>query len=192
MNKKPQHLLFFFGEALLMRGFNIKCLQMPRNAVTKHIFTIYIYICLPCFLDYTVSTTVCNLNSSCWDSLAQIEERSSSIVRYKLLRVKVHFSWTKLGFVDPYLRNLNFVCRSGMHAHRNSSCSKDGFSATCWSCSNLTEKGHHIWSGYWRGVLGDYLSVTSQLMVECRNDRAENALGLGWEKWANMTKLLPV
>ena len=73
------------------------------------------YICLPCFLDYTVSTTVCNLNSSCWDSLAQIEARSSSIVWYKLLRVKVHFSWTKLGFADPYSRNLNFVCRSGMH-----------------------------------------------------------------------------
>ena len=29
-------------------------------------------------------------------------------------------------------------------------------------------------------VLGGYLSVTSQLMVESRNDRAENAWGLGW------------
>ena len=29
-------------------------------------------------------------------------------------------------------------------------------------------------------VLGEYLSVTSQLMVESRNDRAENAWGLGW------------
>ena len=89
---------------------------MPRNAVTKHVLTIYAR--LPCFLVYRVSTTVCNLNSSCRDSLAQIEERSSSIVWYKLLRVKVQkvrFSWTKLGFADPYLRNLNFVCRCGMH-----------------------------------------------------------------------------
>ena len=28
--------------------------------------------------------------------------------------------------------------------------------------------------------LDEYLSVTSQLMVESRNDRAENAWGLGW------------
>ena len=29
-------------------------------------------------------------------------------------------------------------------------------------------------------VLGEYLSVTSQIMVESRNDQAENAWGLGW------------
>ena len=33
---------------------------------------------------------------------------------------------------------------------------------------------------YWLGVLGEYLSVTSLLMVESRNDRAENDWGLGW------------
>ena len=79
-----------------------------------------IYTRLPCFLDYTVSTTVGNLNSSCRDSLVQIEERSSSIVWYKLLRMKVqkvHFSWREqnLVFPDLYLRNLNFVCSCGMH-----------------------------------------------------------------------------
>ena len=31
------------------------------------------------------------------------------------------------------------LCLSLWHAHRNSSFSKDGFSASCWSCSNLTE-----------------------------------------------------
>ena len=29
-------------------------------------------------------------------------------------------------------------------------------------------------------VLGEYLSVMSQLMVESRNDRAKNAWGRGW------------
>ena len=32
------------------------------------------------------------------------------------------------------------LCLSLWHAHRNSSFSKIRFSATCWSCSNLTEK----------------------------------------------------
>ena len=37
-------------------------------------------------------------------------------------------------------------------------------------------------SGQENGVLGEYLSVTSQLMVESKNDRAENSWGLGWVK----------
>ena len=33
-----------------------------------------------------------------------------------------------------------------------------------------------------RTRLGEYLSVTSQVMVESRNDRAENAWGLRWRQ----------
>ena len=152
---------------------------MPRNAVTKHVLTIYAR--LPCFLVYRVSTTVCNLNSSCRDSLAQIEERSSSIVWYKLLRVKVQkvrFSWTKLGFADPYLRNLNFVCRCGMHIE-TLPVPKTDFQLPAEVAVTWQKRPPYLIWQYWLGVLGEYLSVTSQLMVKSRNDRAENAWGLG-------------
>ena len=74
---------------------------MPRNAVTKHILTIYIYI-----------------HACLVSSITRFRRQSVTWTWYKLLRVKVqkvHFSWTKLGFADPYLRNLNFVCCCGMH-----------------------------------------------------------------------------
>ena len=35
---------------------------------------------------------------------------------------------------------------------------------------------------------GEYLSVTSQLKVESRIDRAENAWGLGWCQWRSRLK----
>ena len=152
-----------------------KCPEM------KHVLTIYAR--LPCFLVYRVSTTVCNLNSSCRDSLAQIEERSSSIVWYKLLRVKVQkvrFSWTKLGFADPYLRNLNFVCRFDMHIYIETlPVPKTGFQLPAEVTATWQERPPYLIWQYWLGALGKYLSVTSQLMVESRNDRAENAWGLG-------------
>ena len=139
------------------------------------------YTRLCCFLDYTVSTTVRNLNSLCRDSLAQIEERSSSIVWYKLLRVKVqkvHFSWTKLGFADPYLRNLNLICRCGMYIE---TCPfpKTDFQLPAEVPVTWQKRPPYLIWQYLLGVLGEFLSVTSQLMVESRNDRAENAWVLG-------------
>ena len=139
------------------------------------------YTRLRCFLDYTVSTTVRNLNSLCRDSLAQIEERSSSIVWYKLLRVKVqkvHFSWTKLGFADPYLRNLNLICRCGMYIETLPFPKTDFQLPTEVPVTWQKRPPYLIWQ-YLLGVLGEFLSVTSQLMVESRNDRAENARVLG-------------
>ena len=136
------------------------------------------YTRLRCFLDYTVSTTVRNLNSLCRDSLAQIEERSSSIVWYKLLRVKVHFSWTKAGFAEPYLRNLNFVCRCVMHIE-TLPVPKTDFQLPAEVAVTWQKRPPYLICQYWLGVLGEYLSVTSQLMVESRNDRAENAWVLG-------------
>ena len=114
------------------------------------------YTRLRCFLDYTVSTTVRNLNSLCRDSLAQIEERSSSIVWYKLLRVKVqkvHFSWTKVGFADPYLRNLNLICRCGMYIETLpfqrrifSYLLKFQYGNICWACSaSFSQWRHSSW-----------------------------------------------
>ena len=41
------------------------------------------------------------------------------------------------------------------------------------------------------GVLSEYLSVTSQLMVESRTDRAENAWGLGRENPSTPLKRAP-
>ena len=139
------------------------------------------YTRLRCFLDYTVSTTVRNLNSLCRDSLAQIEERSSSIVWYKLLRVKVQkvrFSWTKLGFADPYLRNLNFVRRCGMHI-KTLPVPKTDFQLPAEVAVTWQKRPPYLIGPYWLGVLGEFLSVTSQLMVESRNDRPENAWVLG-------------
>ena len=41
-----------------------------------------------------------------------------------------------------------------------------------------------IWQ-YWLGVLGEYLSVTSQLTVGSRIDRTENRLGTRLERYSN-------
>ena len=130
------------------------------------------YTRLRCFVDYTVSMTFRNLNSSCRDSLAQIEEIRSPFVWYKLLRVKVqkvHFSWTKLGFADPYLRNLNLVCRCGMHIE-TPSFSKTDFQLPAEVAVTWQKRPPYLIEPYWLGVLGEFLSVTSQLMVESRND----------------------
>ena len=51
--------------------------------------------------------------------------------------------------------------------------------------SPLIRCPREVWdwiAGEEKAVLGEYLSVTSQLMVESRNDRAENASGLGCRK----------
>ena len=149
----------------------------------------HIYTRLPCLLDYTVSTIVRNLNSSCRDSLAQIEEISSSIVWYKLLRVKVqkvHLSWREqnLVFPDPYLRNLNFICHCGMHIE-TLPFSKTDFQLAAEVAVTWQKRPPYLIWQYWLGVLGEFLSVTSLLMVESRNDRAENAWILGCiRRWA--------
>ena len=139
------------------------------------------YTRLRCFLDHTVSMTFRNLNSSCRDSLAQIEEIRSPFVWYKLLRVKVqkvHFSWTRLGFADPYLRNLNLVCRCGMHIE-TLPFPKTDFQLTAEVAVTWQKRPPYLMGPYWPRVLGEFLSVTSQLMVESRNDRAEKAWVLG-------------
>ena len=51
--------------------------------------------------------------------------------------------------------------------------------------SPLIRCRREVWdwiAGEEKAVLGEYLSMTSQLMVESRNDRAENACGLGCRK----------
>ena len=135
---------------------------MPRNAVTKHILTIYIHACLV-------------------SSITRFRRQSITWTWYKLLRVKVqklHFSWTKLGFADPYLRNLNFVRRCGMHI-KTLPVPKTDFQLPAEVAVTWQKRPPYLICQYWLGVLGEYLSVTSQLMVESRNDRAENAWGLG-------------
>lgn len=54
--------------------------------------------------------------------------------------------------------------------------SPEAFSLDPLSAQSVGETGRE------NGVLGEYLSVTSQFMVESRNQRAENAWGLGWVK----------
>ena len=85
--------------------------------------------------------------------------------------LKLNKTWSRGSFfTKPKL------CFSLWHARRNSSCSNDGFSATfSWSCRNLTKGPPYLIWQYWLGVLAVYLSVTSQLTVEYRIDRAENA-----------------
>ena len=97
-----------------------KCPEMPQRSI----FWQYIYTRLPCFLDYTVSTTVHNLN------LIQVATRESPETPLQL---------NKTWFCGSLFKKPK-LCLLLWHAHRNSSFSKDGFSATCWSCSNLTEK----------------------------------------------------
>ena len=113
---------------------------MPRNAVTKHILTIYIHVCL------VSSITRFRRQSVPWTPCAEIH--------WHKLKKEIHRSsdtsccaWSpesplqlnKTWFCGSLFKKLK-LCLSLWHAHRNSSCSKDGFSATCWSCSNLTEK----------------------------------------------------
>ena len=139
---------------------------MPRNAVMKHMLTIYRFALFP------LSTTVRNL-SSFIVPLAQIQERSSSsgtcCCGESPLKLK------KTLFCGSFFKKPK-LCFLLWHAHRNSSCSNDGFSATfgC-SCSNLTKGLPYLTWQYWLGILGVYLSVTSQHTVESRNDRPENA-----------------
>ena len=85
---------------------------MPRNAVTKHMLTIY--MCTFAYtLYYTLSMTVRNLNSLCRDSLAQVKEKSSSSDT-SCCAWKVHYSRKNLGFADPYKKPK--LCRCAMHA----------------------------------------------------------------------------
>ena len=144
-------------------------LKQKWNAVMKHMLTIYTFALFP------VSTTVRNLSSSIVERFIGTNSRKKFIVWYLLLHVKVHLSWTQLGLADPFFKKpkLFFSLR---HAHRNSSCSNDIFSVTFgWSCSNLSKGPPYLIWQYWLGVLGVYLSVTSQLTVESRIDRAQNA-----------------
>ena len=124
------------------------------------------YTGLPCFLFRRQSLTSAPPSSR--DTLVPVAARESPL---KLNKPRFRGSF----FMKPKL------CFSLWHAHRNSSCSNDGFSATFdWSRSNLTKGPPYLIWQYWLGVLGVYLSVTSQLTVESRIDRAENAKGLGW------------
>ena len=102
-----------------------------------------------------------------------------TFISKKLVQI-YDLTFVKLKLNKPWFRGSFFkkpkFCFSLWHAHRNSSCSNDGFSATfgC-SYSNLTKGPPYLIWQYWLGVLGVYLSVTSQLTVESRFDRAENA-----------------
>ena len=131
---------------------------MPRNAVMKHMLTIYTFALSP------VSTTVRNLSSSIVQRFIGTNSRKKFIVWYLLLRVNVHLSWTKLGLADPFLRNRNFVFRCGMHV--------ETLPVQMTEVAVTWQKGRHI--------LGVYLSVTSQLTAKSRIDLAENAYGPGW------------
>ena len=53
---------------------------------------------------FPLSTTVRNLSSSIVKRFIGTNSRKKFIVWYLLLRVKVHFSSTKLGCADPFLK----------------------------------------------------------------------------------------
>ena len=128
------------------------------------------------FALFPVSTTVRNLSSSIVQRFIGTNSRKKFISR--LVPVAARESPLKLN--KTWFRGSFFkkpkLCFSLWHARRNSSCSNDGFSATfSWSCRNLTKGPPYLIWQYWLGVLAVYLSVTSQLTVEYRIDRAENA-----------------
>ena len=143
---------------------------MPRNAVMKHMLTICRFALFP------LSTTVRNLSSSIvhrFIGTNRVHKFRKGVHRRVPVaaRVKLNKTWFRGSFFKK--PKLYF---SLWHAHRNSSCSNEGFSATfgC-SCGNLTKGPPYLSWQYWLGVLSVYLSVTSQLTVESRIDRAENA-----------------
>ena len=149
MNQNPQHLLFVFlslfffsGETLFEASFKkiSECLKMPRNAVMKHMLTIYTFALFP------LSTTIRNLSSSIVQRFTGTNSRKKLIVWYLLLRVKVHLSWTKLGFEDPLSRNRNFVFRFGMHIETLPVQMTD-FQRLSAKVAVTWLKGRHIWSG---------------------------------------------
>ena len=100
---------------------------MPRNAVMKHMLTIYTFALFP------VSTTVRNLSSSIVQRFIGTNSRKKFISR--LVPVAARESPLKLNKI--WFRGSFFkkpkLCFSLWHARRNSSCSND------WSCSNLTK-----------------------------------------------------
>ena len=135
-------LIFFFWRDTFDASFsNIsKYLKMPRNAVMKHMLTIYMFALLP------VSTKVRNLSSSIVQRFIGTNSRKKFIVWYLLLRVKVHFSWTKLGLADPFLRNRNFVFCCGMHIETLPVQMTD-FQPLSAEDAVTWQKGRHVWSG---------------------------------------------
>ena len=76
------------------------------------------------------------------DSLAQIQERSSSsgtcCCEWKSTSVKQNYWLRGSFFKKPKL------CFSLWHTRRNASCSNDRFPATCWSCSYLTKRPPYL------------------------------------------------
>ena len=112
------------------------------------------------------------------DRLIQVAARES-------LESPLQLKRTKLGFADPYLRNLNFVCRCRMHIETLPFPKTDFQLPAEVAVRNLTEKAAifdlAILAGRSRRVsVGD---VTAH--IESRNDRAENAWLLGCiRRWA--------
>ena len=135
-------LSFFFLETLFEASFKkiSECLKMPSNAVMKHMLTIYT------FALFRLSTTIRNVSSSIVQRFTDTNSRKKLIVWYLLLRVKVHLSWTKLGFADPLSRNRNFVFRCGMHIE-NLPVQMTDFQLPSAEVAVTWRKGRHIWSG---------------------------------------------
>ena len=138
-NQNPQHLLSS-GETLFMRRFKTlasawKCPEMPKWSICWQ------YTGLPCFLFRRQSVTSAPPSSR--DSLAQIQERSSSsgtcCCAWKS-------TWTKLGFADPFLKNWNFVFRCGMHIETLPVQMTD-FQLPSAEVAVTWRNGRHIWSG---------------------------------------------
>ena len=161
---------------------------MPSNTVTKHILTTCIHV-------YVVSSiTRFRRQSVIWIPCAEIHWHKLKLRKKfidRLIQVATCESpesplqLNKTWFCGPLFKKIKPYL-SLWHAHRNSSFSKDGFSATCWSSSNLTEKAAifdlAIFAGRARRVS---LSDVTAHGRESRNDRAENAWVLGCiRRWA--------
>ena len=149
MNQNPQHLLFvflslffFLERHFLRRRFKntSECLKMSRNAVMKLMLTIYTFALFP------LSTTIRNLSSSIVQRFTGTNSRKNFIIWYLLLRVKVHLSWTKLGFEDPLSRNQNFVFCCGMHIETLPVQMTD-FQLPSAEVAVTWRKSRYIWSG---------------------------------------------
>ena len=162
---------------------------MPRNAVTKHILIIYLHVCL------VSSITRCRRQSVIWTPRAEIHwhklkkevHRSSDTMQVaarESLESPLQLKRTKLGFADPYLRNLNFVCRCRMHIE-TIPFPKTDFQLPAEVAVTWQKRPPYLIGPYCLGVLGEFLSVTSQLIVQSRNHRGENAWVIGCiRRWA--------
>ena len=111
-----------------------------------------------------------DLTSSCNDAVAQIQEVHHLVEGLQAAScespLQVNKIWFRLSLF--IIRNLNFVCRFHMHVE---TFLRTGFQLLAEVTATCRQK-----SPFWSGI-GDSPSVTSQLTVESRTDRAENAQG---------------